>query len=94
MKENVVLSCPFFHMKIPTEPFSCPWNPEMSPSAGDKNTGEQLHITWRDGQGTLRVVCSFWNMGIHADGSHTIPVHCYWCHWEFCSVLEDSVMFL
>lgn len=41
--ENVVLSCPFFHVKIPTEPFHCPSKLETSPSAGDKNTGEQLH---------------------------------------------------
>lgn len=56
MNGNVFLSSPFLHVKIHTELSHSPWHPETSSLAGDKNTGEQLPVTWRDGQSMLKVV--------------------------------------
>jgi len=53
---NIFHSYPFLHVKIPTEHSHSPWHPETSSSGGDKNTDEQLHTAWRDGQSILRVV--------------------------------------
>lgn len=78
--ENIVHFCPFFHMKIPTEAFHCQWKPETNPSAGDKNTGEQLlNLERWPGHSQGNLLClehgdpCRWNL-------YTIPAHCHWCH--------------